>query len=192
MKKIVLASCAVASLLLAACGGGGGDGEPAATDTAAKPAAPVASLSCPDSYRKITGTVPNASLSLTAGDEAGDDFGKLTLKTSSLPIPSAVEPDNKVCFGKLTSMPAGAAGDVAYDVRATDFFESATDRQVQITVPTKGILPSNPTVRFYTLDGSGNAVAGSLASTPTFNIVSGKVTATVAAGAPGLYTVTLP
>ncbi|WP_428851232.1 hypothetical protein [Imbroritus primus] len=191
MKKIVLVSCTMASLFLAACGGGG-DGEPAASSTTAPPPAPVASLSCPDSYKKITGTIPNASLSLTAGDEAGNDFGKLTLKTSSLPVPSAVEPENKVCFGKLTSLPAGAVGDVAYDVRATDFFESATDRQVQITVPTAGILPSNPTVYFYTLDGSGNAVAASLASSPSFNIVDGKVTATVAAGLPGLYTVKLP
>lgn len=190
MKKIVLAACASASLLLVACGGGGGD-DPAPPAQAAAPApapAPTPStVTCPDSYRKITGGIANATLTISVGDLAANNGATLSLKT-----PATVNPDAKICLGKITSFPAGTVGDVAYEIRATSDFEAASDRRIVMTVPTAGTISGTPSVYFYKLDSDGKATAAPLAAVPTFDIASGKVVATVAAGLPGLYTVKLP
>ncbi|TMS57492.1 hypothetical protein MW7_012915 [Imbroritus primus] len=189
MKKIVLAACASASLLLVACGGGGDDPAPPtqASTPAPAPAPAPATLTCPDSYSKITGGVANATLVINAGDIAGNNSATLSLKT-----PATVNPDAKTCLGKVTSFPAGTVGDVAYEIRATSDFQAATDRRIVITVPTVGTLGSAPSVYFYTLGSDGKATVAPLAAVPTFDIVAGKVVATIAAGLPGLYTVKLP
>ena len=191
MKKMILAACASASLLLVACGGGGDDPAPpqqaAAPAPATTPVATPAAVTCPDSYSKISGKIQNVTTTIYAGDKPGNNFAQLTLKT-----PADATADLKICLGKLTSLPAGTVGDVAYEIRGTKEFDTSTNRQLVVTVPTTGTIASNPTVRFYTLSDDGKATASALTAAPTFDIVSGKVVVTVPLGQRGLYTVKLP
>lgn len=188
MNKSLVAVCSSALLLLAACGGGGDDA-PAAQENTAAPAPVTAAqtVECPGGGGVITGSIPNANMIVYAGDSGGDNYAALAVKA-----PADVKPGLKICIIKVTTLPAGAVGDVAYEIRGTDHFDAMTNRQIAMTVPTTGTLATNPTVHFYKLDGSGKATEGKLTSTPTFHAIAGRVVVTVEAGERGLYTVKLP